>query len=151
DYAWQWVEQLVGAVFAVHPLVGVLRRAVGRYREMACDAEVLARTRCDRQRYARLLSQYVLPPRAPVAVGLAASNHDLKTRLLAMQTYTERPGRLRPLPLAFAVAALLLGLSLFAVACTDVIDVNVSTGDARLDAAASDEPFIAAEQAPELV
>ena len=56
---------------------------------MACDAEVLARTRCGRQRYARLLYQYVLPPQTSGVVGMSAAHHHFKSRLLAMKTHPE--------------------------------------------------------------
>lgn len=139
DYALQWVEQLTGAAFAVHPFVAVLRKAVAGYREMACDAEVLARTRCSRQRYANLLFRFVVPTPVSTAmtVGMAASADDLKSRLRAMKAY---PARQAPRAPARAAAALLLALCLAAVACTDLVDINIQvpapapaeTGPARV-------------------
>lgn len=147
DYLLQWVEQVVGALFFVHPLVALLRHAIGAYREMTCDADVLAHAPFDRGRYARLLYRYLLPPQtaAPLVLGMATGHEDFKARLLALKSYSRTSRRhLRTRATAFTAAGLLAGLCLVAVACTDVIDVNIT-----IHPRAEEEATPAARAAPE--
>lgn len=56
DYCWALLECVTCAVFAFHPLTGLLRRVIERCRETSCDAEVVGtglvrpREYTDRQR-----------------------------------------------------------------------------------------------------
>ena len=85
----QGLEAFVAAAFALHPAVHRLVRQCDLFREMACDARLLADPAVSRRSYAALLTAFVTPPAPPVvptAVGMADSHSDVHQRLLAMKT-----------------------------------------------------------------
>ena len=105
-----WAEAVTAAVFVFHPLVSRLARRCDLYREMACDAALLADTSVSRRAYAALISAFALqthPRLSPTAVGMADSAPHVHQRLLAMTT----PPRRRPTPRAWALATVALAVA----------------------------------------
>ena len=83
----QWGEALTAAVFAAHPVAGMLARQCDLFREMACDAAVLADSAADRHLYAALVSSFATAGRprwSPPAIGMADRIPHVHQRLLAM-------------------------------------------------------------------
>lgn len=111
DYAWHAVQQVVEAVFAAHPLVGVLGRGLNLDRERAVDAAVLTACPDRRRAYADLLFSYAALPAPPLALGAAWGSSSLKTRIDAM-TRPLSPARAR----LFGHLGRLLGLVVLAAA-----------------------------------
>lgn len=93
DFLFHLIEQALGAIFAFHPAVHALCRAVADAREQRCDAEVLAQPQVRHHAYAHLLLR--LTPAdafAPVvALTMARSPSQLKTRTLAMKALLNNP------------------------------------------------------------
>lgn len=124
DYLGQWIERVVDALFAVHPLVRHLIKQINRYRELACDAEVLARAHFGARAYASMLYQMLLSGgrrAARPALSLAEQPSTLKTRIHTMerQPYTARRwhGARR---LSIVLSTTLLLLSTVFVACAEL-------------------------------
>lgn len=93
DYCWALLDSLTAAVFAVHPLVWVLRRGIERCRETSCDAEVLARGFARPKPYAELLAHTHTPTQFPIpaaAASLSAPSLKLKERLETMKNFAHR-------------------------------------------------------------
>ncbi|MGI9175180.1 MAG: M56 family metallopeptidase [Rhodothermales bacterium] len=150
DYVVKATEEVIGAVFFVHPLVAGLRRAITAWRERCCDADVLAQPEVSRKRYAALLLDLTDAPAAPnrLALSMADTPSNLKTRILAMNRLSNH--HLNPKWLGFGLGTLLLGTAALVVACTDVIGVN-ETESASLNAAPSDETFMIVEDMPSML
>ena len=126
DFLLQWAEQVIGAVFFVHPLVAALRRSIVGWRERCCDAEVVARPEVSRKRYAALLLGLadVPPPPNRFALSMADVPSNLKTRILAMNrlaSYSRNPKWI-----GLGLGAFLLGTATLIVACSDVIGTDDS-------------------------
>lgn len=124
DALFHTLEHLVALCFALHPLVHLLRWEIGRFREMACDAEVLARARCRPQDYAAVLLRLAEPNVAarPPALAMFGVFHQLKGRLAAMNSRTHDLAQLKTARRAAASLGLaLLLLATAVVACTDVV------------------------------
>ena len=88
DYLGQWIARVVDAFFAVHPLVRHLIKQIDHYRELACDAEVLARARFGAHAYASLLYQMLRVGgrrSARPALSLAEHPSTLRTRIKTME------------------------------------------------------------------
>jgi TonB family protein len=118
----QFVERVVAAVFAVHPLVGRLRRRIDEARERACDAAVLDDGQTPAGDYARLLATFAdgSGPRRLGALSLSESPSSLTDRLSAMRS--SMPSLLSSrLALATALVAIGLALTLGVVACSDSV------------------------------
>jgi TonB family protein len=145
------VEQVMGALFVINPAVSLLRRSIRAYREMACDAEVLAQPHVSSKRYATLLYSFAAAPPTHrlLALSMASSEKHLKKRILAMKdvrsTPTHFPGTKG---IAFALAGLLLGATTLIVACTDLTGPDA---DASALNKTEQEIFVVVEQMPELV
>ncbi len=88
DYAAAWAERLVAVLFAVHPLVHVLRRECGLLRELSCDAALMEQGLTDKPSYARLL--YTLADRSPVtpaaSIAMVQSPSFIRKRIEAMSS-----------------------------------------------------------------
>ena len=150
DYLVKGTEEVIGAVFFVHPLVAGLRRAITAWRERCCDADVLAQSDVSRKRYAALLLDLTGAP-APanrLALSMADTPSNLKTRILAMNRLSNQP--LNPKWLGSGLGTLLLGTAALVVACTDVIDANEAESPS-LNAASSDEAFMIVEDMPSML
>ena len=152
DYLMQWIGNVIGALFAIHPVVWLLRREIEGYRELACDAAVLGQPHISSKRYAALLYQFALvrsdPPQ--LALSMAASHRELKNRITAMKSFKATVYRFPPRLVAMTLASLLMGLTTFVVACTDFVgpDPEAETTAAKLDNA---EVFVVVEELPELI
>lgn len=126
----QLAERLVAALFAVHPLVGRLRRQIAEARERACDASVLAADDTPAAAYARLLTAFAegAPPHRLGALSLSESPTSLTNRLSAMRS--SMPSLLssrRALVTALTAAGLVLTLGV--VACSET--TGPSSGNAQ--------------------
>ena len=152
DYALQWAEQIVGALFFGHPLVSLLRREILVLREITCDAEVLIYTR-DRAEYARLLGAYAEPtsPRLNFAFGVPLREHHLATRLRAITSLLDFSGAIRSKKTALALAATLSFLAITAIACSDLLVHPRPEADEAPVAAESAEVFVVVEDMPTVI
>lgn len=153
----QFVERVVAAVFAVHPLVGRLRRRIDEARERACDAAVLDDGQTPAGDYARLLATFAdgSGPRRLGALSLSESPSSLTDRLSAMRS--SMPSLLSSrLALATALVAVGLALTFGVVACSDSVAPSASTDDPATTESSSastedGEVFTVVEDQPELV
>ncbi len=129
DFAWGVLERLVCSAFAIHPGVWFLRRRIEHFREVSCDAEVLAGQRTASRAYARMLFGFhqgrPVPPSPVLAVASSASS--LKQRLHAMQHFRPTPTRARLRVQTLLVSALLLVFPALLTACSG----NGSTAEKR--------------------
>ena len=157
DFAFQWTEQLIGAVFFVHPLVAGLRRAIVGWRERCCDAEVVAQPEVSRKRYAALLLGLADTHPAPnrFALSMADVPSNLKTRILAMNRLSHH--HVNPKWLGLGLGVLLLGTATLIVACSDLVGANDPAPPppppppASLHAPPPDGVFMIVEDMPELL
>jgi beta-lactamase regulating signal transducer with metallopeptidase domain len=123
DALFHVLEHLVALVFALHPLVHLLRGEIHRFREMACDSEVLARGRCRPRDYAAALCRLAEPvERRPVALGMSVPFTHLKRRVVTMNTRRHDPIQLRRAHrLGFTLGTVVLLLTIGIAACSDLI------------------------------
>ncbi|PSQ60564.1 MAG: energy transducer TonB [Bacteroidetes bacterium QH_10_64_19] len=153
----QFAERVVAAVFAVHPLVGRLRRRIDEARERACDAAVLNDGQTPAGDYARLLATFAdgSGPRRLGALSLSESPSSLTDRLSAMRS--SMPSLLSSrIALGTALVAVGLALSLGVVACSDSVAPSASTDDPATTESSSastedGEVLTVVEDPPELV
>ncbi|GIV58930.1 M56 family metallopeptidase [Rhodocaloribacter litoris] len=152
DFLFHGIEGSIAAVFAFHPLVDRLCRAIGGYRELVCDREVLALTGCGRRRYATLLFSFLVSTRhvRTVAVGMAESSH-LTQRIQAMKNNRKLVSRFSKRT-ALVLGLVVLAGGTFIVACTDFVgsDVDEPAAEAALQKTGQ-ETFIVVERMPELI
>ncbi|WP_103030361.1 M56 family metallopeptidase [Salinibacter altiplanensis] len=153
----QFVERVVAALFAVHPLVSRLRRRIDGARERACDAAVLTDKQAPTGDYARLLATFAdgSGPRRLGALSLSESPSSLKDRLSAMRSSIPSLLSTR-LPLVATLVAGGLALTLSVVACSDSVAPSASTDDPTAtessSASAKDgKVFMVVEDPPKLV
>jgi len=154
----QFVERVVAAVFAVHPLVGQLHRRIDEARERACDAAVLDDGQTPAGDYARLLATFAdgSGPRRLGALSLSESPSSLKDRLSAMDSSLPSLLSTRT-TLAATLVAASLALTLGVVACSDSVAPSTSTETATATESSSSTPakdeevFMVVENPPELV
>ena len=151
DYLVKATEEVIGAVFFVHPLVAGLRRAITAWRERCCDADVLAQSDVSRKRYAALLLNLADAPATPnrFALSMADTPSNLKTRILAMNQTPNRHAN--PKRIGLALGALLLSTAALVVACTDVVGVDSADLLSASDAPPSDGTFMIVEDMPSLL
>ena len=125
DYLARWAERLVDAFFAASPLTRHLLEEIGRYRELACDAEVMQQTEAPGA-YASMLARQVFSGQqaaAPAALGMAHSSSFIKTRLKEMERFTRNalPNG-APYGISLFTGMLVLGLvstGVFLTACSE--------------------------------
>ncbi len=150
----QFLERLLAAVFAAHPLVTRLRQAIESAREHACDAAVLADDRTSPGTYARLLVEFAdgTSPRRLGALTLSESPSSLTNRLRTMRTSISRE---RSSLFNRAVSLLVLGFVLVSgmAACSDSVAPNDRDDPDRPEAAAkgdaSEGVYTEVEQQPD--
>ena len=96
--------EVVALPLYFHPVVRMLRRAIGEAREMACDEQAAARR--GRRRYAEALVRLAARQRTAFAIGMAATPIERRVRAL-LASRSEAPRRWRAVPalLLFAAAA----------------------------------------------
>ncbi len=154
DFAWHAAQRAVSAVFAAHPLVWTLGRALDLDRERAADAAVLA-AGAPRRAYADLLFSFATLPAPELALGAAQGSSSLKTRIDAM-TSPLSPARSRRLGLlgrvvgAAAVALIIAGATL-ATPASPVLDAPVPPSDRLLAAADTTDIYEIVDEMPELI
>lgn len=120
DYAVHWFEQIVGAAFFIHPLVGILRRESSLLRETSCDADVVS-IAGGRAHYARLLYRFSTT-RAnawTMAVGISLQENHLQKRISAMKDFIDFSQITAIKRIGILLALLLFGASAVLVACTE--------------------------------
>jgi len=133
DFA-QLAERLVDALFAIHPLVGHLRRQIAEARERACDAAVLDDGETPPGDYARLLATFAdeASPSPIGALSFSESPSSLIDRLSAMRS--SMPSLLSSrLALGTALVATGLTLTLGVVACSETTGPPLSDGAEKPD------------------
>lgn len=155
----QFTERVVAALFAVHPLVGRLRRRIAEARERACDAAVLDDGQTPASDYARLLTTFAdgSTPYRLGALSLSESPSSLTDRLSAMRSSIPLFLSSR-LALGTALVAIGLALTLGVVACSDTTGPSVSRDSEGPDASPSSQsapqvgvPYKKVDDTPELV
>lgn len=154
DVLLQGLEHVIGALFLINPMVWILRRSIGQYREMACDAEVVTQPRVSSKRYAALLYSFASPPayRRRFALSMSGSDKELKKRILAMKSLARSPHRrFSPKGISLGLAAVLLTSATVFVACSDLGGPVQAMDEAAPDAASKAEVFVIVDEMPELV
>lgn len=156
DVLARWAEQLVAAVFAVHPGLPRLLRAIETAREMACDAEALRHLRCSRKGYADLLFRFSTraAPHPAYAVSITETASSLKERIHAM-TRLNLSDLKHPRYALLAATVLLVTLGLGVVACSDAVtppgtDDPEEAATTQSGPADGEEIFVVVEDRPEL-
>lgn len=116
------VERVVGALFAVHPLVGALQRHIAAARERACDAVVLGDDQTSPAAYARLLATFAEGTPRTGRLGtlsLSELSSSVTGRIAAMRSLV--PSWLSsPVPRNVTLAGTCLVLMAGMIACSDV-------------------------------
>ncbi len=85
------VPALMGRLFYFHPLARLAEREYRLATEMACDAEVLAKTRASASLYGRLLLRFALGPARPAAtLSLSGPSIQRRLEMLASDAITGR-------------------------------------------------------------
>ncbi len=134
DSYFQALEGLTTIIFALHPLVHLLRAEISRFREMACDAEVLAREGCRPRDYAATLlrlAEFGVAPQVR-GIGMFGAFTQLKRRIVAMSMRKHDAIELAAARKAGRLAGVsLLVLTTAIVACSDVAS-DPTTADAGL-------------------
>lgn len=156
DFLARWCEQLTAALFAIHPGVWVLTRAIERTREIACDAEALQVARCSPKAYANLLYSFSTPftRRPAFALSIAETSSTLKERIQAMTNLQPMSSRLTRFTPALAIGFVFM-LAASIVACSDSITPpeQGAAPSATTQSTAPDtdkEVFVVVEERPQL-
>lgn len=156
-----FLERLVGALFAAHPLVQALRRHVTGARERACDTAVLAEAAFPAAEYARLLAAFTDNPPRSARLGvlsLSESSSTLTNRLTAMQSSMSH---LLSSSLSLVASLLAVGavIVLGVVACSDSVAPSSSPETTAVEGSktekdlrtteSSEEVFVVVEEQPD--
>lgn len=162
DYVLQWVEQLIGAFFIIHPLVALLRQEASILRESSCDADVISLVG-NRATYARLLYRFSTHEHASgaIIVGISLKKKHLYRRIQTMKNSTGAHRR-SVRRVGLTLAGLLFGISVGVVACSEnVVSEEAESGSAAsaeadgvgyaLTPPGADDVFVIVEQMPQLV
>ncbi len=93
DYLWQWFEEIQRLAFAWHPLWRRLVAEIRLYRELSCDAEVLALRAASPRAYAGMLMTYALLPdlNPRAALSMSRASTDLITRIEDLNHHPNNP------------------------------------------------------------
>jgi|GEM_PF-6286549 len=113
DFLLDLATQMWSSLFFLHPLVLLIRRDLGIYRELSCDHEVIHRNIVSTADYARLLLRFSTSPQSPSFISMGQPKSALKRRVAGMQKYsTYRPVFKRVyIPAFLLIPALLLSCS----------------------------------------
>ena len=124
DLCFHALEHLIAIIFALHPLVHVLRWEIAGFREMACDAEALARYRFRPRDYAKALLRLseLHPACGPSALGVSSTFTQLRRRVAAMNGRNHDPMRLAAARKGgWLTGSTLLLLTTTIAACSDMV------------------------------
>jgi beta-lactamase regulating signal transducer with metallopeptidase domain len=139
DYLLRWVERVVDALFAASPLTRYLVQSIARYRELACDWEVVKETAAPGA-YASMLAGHLVRSgrSAPAALSMARSSSFVKTRIEALHRAAQstQPST-TPYRTSFSVSVLVLvGISacVFLTACSELTTAVSEANHAQEDA-----------------
>lgn len=119
DYLLHGLFEMVRCLFWFHPLVHRIYHDITEYREISCDAEVLADHDISRQDYAELLLEMTHRPsfNRYLSVSMACKPSMLKKRIQLMhQQQTNRPSQLRSM---LALSLVFFGLAGL-ISCTEM-------------------------------
>lgn len=117
------IEEIIGAVFAVWPMVGVVRRQISVEREISCDVEVLGQPLISKKAYAQLIGRFALThePWIDLSLGMATSPNSLARRITAMKDRTfHTMSSSQTLYAGVGSAAAMLFALLFIVSCASL-------------------------------
>lgn len=128
DYLVNAFGMIVQALFWYHPLVHKLFNGFKQYREISCDAMVLADSGISRKNYARLL--FELAPKKTfkniTAVSMAVESSNLKKRIQIMTRQQSRKNLFKTSFYSMLATALLVaGI----MGCSDIQDSGVTNKD----------------------
>lgn len=128
DYLVNGLGMAVKALFWFHPLVHKLFDGFKQYREISCDARVLADSRISRKNYAHLL--YELASKKTFknlsAVSMAVNSSNLKKRIRIMTNQNSQPNLFKTSFYSMLVTSLLVaGI----MGCSDLQDTGVTNKD----------------------
>lgn len=128
DYLVNALGMVVQALFWFHPLVHKLFHGFKQYREISCDALVLADAGISRKSYARLL--FELAPKKTFrnisAVSMAVESSNLKKRIQIMTKQQNSPNLFKTSFYSMLTTALLVaGI----MGCSDLQDSGVTNKD----------------------
>lgn len=148
DDLFRKIEIVLGIVFKINPAVGHLCRSITYYREVSCDAAVLAHSDVSSRVYAALLYRFATLDRPVLSplIGMVNSQPELTKRIKAMKHAHHTAGNyLSPGRTALIFSTLLLAAVTLIVACTDAI------GPQADNQAKDEEIFVVVEKMPELI
>ncbi len=108
DIALNWITAIVQTLHWFNPLVWLASAHIRSERELACDAQVLARLEGPEGRdygrtIIRLLESFSRPARAPGLIGILEDRGQMKRRVRMISRFGKRSLRWRWAGLAFAV------------------------------------------------
>ncbi|MDZ4700402.1 MAG: M56 family metallopeptidase [Rhodothermales bacterium] len=135
DFARGVVESIIRAVFFLNPLVHWGVERTERFRELACDAELLSQPDFSRKRYALLLARFAFQP-APdqrLAVHMSSAGR-LKERVQAMSAYRGGPASPKTTRrIALAGSAVFFVLGIAAMGCEVTFDQSLTLNQYALE------------------
>lgn len=127
DYLLNGILLAVKSVFWIHPLAHYLYNSSREYREIICDAKVLANSHFSKKRYASLLFNLAQKgPQTKLAMSMAVDLSTLKKRIQIMSDRTLTSTSFRS---SFLVAFLSAGLIVLAMGCSDMSDDSITKAE----------------------
>ncbi|MBX2818997.1 MAG: M56 family metallopeptidase [Rhodothermaceae bacterium] len=113
DFLLGLTAHVLSSLFLLHPLVLLIRRDLGIYRELSCDHEVIRHKIVPTADYARLLLRFSNSSQSPSFISMVKSKSALKRRVAGMQTYSIRRPVIKRMfiPAFLLIPALLLSCS----------------------------------------
>jgi len=127
DYLLNGILLAVKSVFWIHPLAHYLHNSSREYREIICDAKVLANNHFSKKRYASLLFNLAQKgPQTKLAMSMAVDLSTLKKRIQIMSDRTFTSTSFRS---SFLVAFLSAGLIVLAMGCSDMSDDSITKAE----------------------
>lgn len=125
DYLLNGSIQIIKALFYFHPLVHLLEKEAGEYRELYCDQHVLTDPDISQKSYAELLFELASKKvfRSTAAVSMAVNPSTLKKRIQVMKTQSNYIP-----PISRSIALMLITGLLFTsiMACSDMEDGGIT-------------------------
>jgi TonB family protein len=129
DYPINTLLLIIRGIFVLHPLVHAIHRSVTYWREVSCDAGVLADQNVSTRTYAQLLFELATNQHAhrqPV-VTMAAQTSTLKQRLTDMKKLTTGS----PMNLKRSIQLLFVGIFMISgiMACSDIQEGGITAAE----------------------